>query len=292
MHMTAVPGTSARESLRIGKKVAKVVSNIQGVKSVTQWVGRAPNAADTFGTHYSEFEVELNPTSGPEQRHILNRIREELLRTTFMESLNKTLPQLLTQKNLSLFFLKAFDKIIPRILEMETSLNTVFGSRSTLAVEKEFRIAVEGIPLVGKIDRIDLLTNQSLLVLDYKTGNVDFTPDHLAKGYNFQALLYWLGAEETLGISPAAMLFYDLKKGEIKRGLAREEMISSEAKKSLTRGHTMSSEKLDSLIQSGKEAMQTHATNIRAGNFAPKPSSEACRFCESIGFCREGVGYA
>jgi CzcA family heavy metal efflux pump len=78
MHMTAVPGTSARESLRIGKKVAKVVSNIQGVKSVTQWVGRAPNAADTFGTHYSEFEVELNPTSGPEQRHILNRIREEL----------------------------------------------------------------------------------------------------------------------------------------------------------------------------------------------------------------------
>lgn len=57
MHMTAVPGTSARESLRIGAKVSAVVSKIKGVKSVTQWVGRAPNAADTFGTHYSEFEV-------------------------------------------------------------------------------------------------------------------------------------------------------------------------------------------------------------------------------------------
>ena len=78
MHMTAVPGTSAQESLRIGKKVAKVVSGIKGVKSVTQWVGRAPNAADTFGTHYSEFEVELKPSSGPEQDQILNRIREEL----------------------------------------------------------------------------------------------------------------------------------------------------------------------------------------------------------------------
>ena len=78
MHMTAVPGTSAQESLRIGKKVAKVVSAIDGVKSVTQWVGRAPNAADTFGTHYSEFEVELMPSSGPEQDHILARIREEL----------------------------------------------------------------------------------------------------------------------------------------------------------------------------------------------------------------------
>lgn len=78
MHMTAVPGTSAQESLRIGKKVAKVVSAIKGVKSVTQWVGRAPNAADTFGTHYSEFEVELVPSSGPEQDRILARIREEL----------------------------------------------------------------------------------------------------------------------------------------------------------------------------------------------------------------------
>ncbi len=78
MHMTAVPGTSAQESLRIGKNVAKVVSAIDGVKSVTQWVGRAPNAADTFGTHYSEFEVELMPSSGPEQDRILARIREEL----------------------------------------------------------------------------------------------------------------------------------------------------------------------------------------------------------------------
>jgi ATP-dependent helicase/DNAse subunit B len=219
-------------------------------------------------------------------------LTEEILRITFVESLNKTLPQLLVQKNLSLFFLKAFDKMIPRILELETSLNKVFGIRSTIAVEKEFRIAIDGIPLVGKIDRIDLLSNQSLLVLDYKTGNVDFTPDHLAKGENFQALLYWLGAEETFGISPAAMLFYDLKKGEIKRGLAKEESISPDAKKSLTRGHAMNSEKLDSLIQSGKEAMQNHAINIRSGNFAPKPSSEACRFCEAVGFCREGVGYA
>ncbi len=78
MHMTAVPGTSAQESLRIGKKIAKVVSGIKGIKSVTQWVGRAPNAADTFGTHYSEFEVELMPSSGPEQDQILDRIREEL----------------------------------------------------------------------------------------------------------------------------------------------------------------------------------------------------------------------
>ncbi len=78
MHMTAVPGTSEQESLRLGKQVAKTIRNIKGVKSVTQWVGRAPNAADTFGTHYSEFEIEIGTLSGQEQNRILADIREEL----------------------------------------------------------------------------------------------------------------------------------------------------------------------------------------------------------------------
>jgi CzcA family heavy metal efflux pump len=78
MHMTAVPGTSEQESLRLGKKVSAVIERIDGVKSVAQWVGRAPNGADTFGTHYSEFEIEIGAISGAEQRRILDEIREEL----------------------------------------------------------------------------------------------------------------------------------------------------------------------------------------------------------------------
>ena len=78
MHMTAVPGTSEQESLRLGKQVAKSLRKIKGVKSVAQWVGRAPNGADTFGTHYSEFEIEIGTGSGEEQNRILADIREEL----------------------------------------------------------------------------------------------------------------------------------------------------------------------------------------------------------------------
>jgi CzcA family heavy metal efflux pump len=78
MHMTAVPGTSEQESLRIGKKVTEVIMAIDGVKSVVQWVGRAPNGADTFGTHYSEFEIEIGTLSGEEQTRILDEIREQL----------------------------------------------------------------------------------------------------------------------------------------------------------------------------------------------------------------------
>ena len=78
MHMTAVPGTSEEESLRLGQRVSKVIRSIEGVKSVTQWVGRAQNGADTFGTHYSEFEIEIGTLSGEEQTRILNDIREAL----------------------------------------------------------------------------------------------------------------------------------------------------------------------------------------------------------------------
>ncbi len=78
MHMTAVLGTSEQESLRLGKKVSKVIRSIEGVKSVTQWVGRAPNGADTFGTHYSEFEIEIGTLSGEEQDRILASIRAQL----------------------------------------------------------------------------------------------------------------------------------------------------------------------------------------------------------------------
>jgi Cu/Ag efflux pump CusA len=78
MHMTLVPGSSEQESLRVGKKVVASLSEIKGVRSIAQWVGRAPNAADTFGTHYSEFEIEIGTLSGGEQNRILNEIREHL----------------------------------------------------------------------------------------------------------------------------------------------------------------------------------------------------------------------
>jgi len=78
LHMTAVPGTSEQESLRIGERVAGTLAKIDGIQSVAQWVGRAQNGADTFGTHYSEFEVEIGTLSGEEQSRILHEIRETL----------------------------------------------------------------------------------------------------------------------------------------------------------------------------------------------------------------------
>src|SRR5216684_1512002 len=66
VHMTAIPGTSIDESLRMGARVTATLAALPIVRSVAQRVGRAELAAagDTHGTHQSEFEVDLKPLSG------------------------------------------------------------------------------------------------------------------------------------------------------------------------------------------------------------------------------------
>ncbi|MDC0931451.1 efflux RND transporter permease subunit [Methylophilaceae bacterium] len=79
MHMTSFPGTSEKESIRVGNLVTKKLEKIEGIKSIAQWVGRSPLGADTFGTHYSEFEIELDEgLGGPEQDEILEKIKSIL----------------------------------------------------------------------------------------------------------------------------------------------------------------------------------------------------------------------
>lgn len=66
IHMAAVPGTSLTESLRIGGEVRAALSKLGFVRAVGQRVGRAEQSEDTWGTHYSEIDVDLKPLSGEE----------------------------------------------------------------------------------------------------------------------------------------------------------------------------------------------------------------------------------
>ncbi|WP_428391103.1 efflux RND transporter permease subunit [Lichenicoccus sp.] len=59
VHMTAVPGTSLAQSLRLGDAVSAVLLRLPEVRSVAQRVGRAALGVDTSGTNESEFEVDL-----------------------------------------------------------------------------------------------------------------------------------------------------------------------------------------------------------------------------------------
>ena len=78
IHMSAVPGTSIAESLRVGTRVTEALEQVPAVRSVAQRVGRAEKAADTWGTHYSEFEVDLKPLSGEEAEAAQADVRKAL----------------------------------------------------------------------------------------------------------------------------------------------------------------------------------------------------------------------
>ena len=61
LHMSAVPGTSIAETQRLGLLVTAALVDVPAVRAISQRVGRAESADDTWGPNYSEIEVDLRP---------------------------------------------------------------------------------------------------------------------------------------------------------------------------------------------------------------------------------------
>ena len=79
LHVSAIPGTSLDESLRIAKLITDALRTVPGVRSVAQHAGRAEAGVDTVGPHSSEFEVDLQPgLSGENQQLAEERMRAVL----------------------------------------------------------------------------------------------------------------------------------------------------------------------------------------------------------------------
>ncbi len=78
VHMTAVPGTSLAESLRMGARLSQLLLALPEVRAVGQRVGRAEAADDIMGTHSSEIEVDLRPLGGAASRDVEAKIRDIL----------------------------------------------------------------------------------------------------------------------------------------------------------------------------------------------------------------------
>jgi CzcA family heavy metal efflux pump len=79
IHMSAVPGTSLDESLRLGRHVTEALRADPRVRSVAQRIGRAELSEDTWGPHYTEFEVSLIPLTGDDAETVEHDLRMLLL---------------------------------------------------------------------------------------------------------------------------------------------------------------------------------------------------------------------
>jgi Cu/Ag efflux pump CusA len=78
IHMSAVPGTSLDESLRLGQRVTAALKADPRIRSVAQRIGRAELSEDTWGTNYTEFEVALPPLSGEAAERMEDDLRSLL----------------------------------------------------------------------------------------------------------------------------------------------------------------------------------------------------------------------
>lgn len=78
VHMSAVPGTSLAESVRLGKLVSARLLTDRRVRLVAQRAGRAELSEDTWGTHYTEFEVHLVPLTGRAAETVQDDLRRML----------------------------------------------------------------------------------------------------------------------------------------------------------------------------------------------------------------------
>src|SRR5207302_5939862 len=78
-HVSAAPGTSLEEMLRVGGVVSRGLLGIEGIATVEQQVGRAEQGEDTWGPHLSEFHVELKQgLGGEDEEEIEKKIRKLL----------------------------------------------------------------------------------------------------------------------------------------------------------------------------------------------------------------------
>ena len=64
--------------MRVGTEVTKELLKNPHIRSVSQQAGRAEQGEDTWGPHYSEFHVDLQPLEGEEAELVTGEIRQAL----------------------------------------------------------------------------------------------------------------------------------------------------------------------------------------------------------------------
>ncbi len=126
-------------------------------------------------------------------------------------------------------------------------------------LEEGFRLNVAGVPLVGKIDRIDK-NGDSYEIVDYKTGSAK---DQRTVDRDEQLSIYALAARDVLGIEVAKLSLYFVE--------ANEKVETKRSKKDLDKK---------------KEDLAEKIEEIKKSKFEAKPGSPyPCGFCEYRKIC-------
>jgi RecB family exonuclease len=127
-------------------------------------------------------------------------------------------------------------------------------------VEYAYTFEVDGVPVTGRVDRVDKLPDGRLRVLDYKTGK------KLATGrleVDPQLTMYQYACETLLGAEIGELVFYHLP--TLKEHTAERRPAP--------------------LVDELKTRIVATAENIQAERFQPDPGEMKCRWCDYKPIC-------
>jgi ATP-dependent helicase/DNAse subunit B len=145
-----------------------------------------------------------------------------------------------------------------------------------------------GLKFRAKIDRIDVLADDSRVIIDYKTGRVDLDDLLGERLLEPQLPVYGIGEGET---QLAAVAFASLRRGECAlKGVARDEGIlpktAAFADSKLAGKHGIAG--WDELLSGWRRRLQALGSDFAAGvaTVDPVDAQKACRTCDLAALCR------
>jgi RecB family exonuclease len=130
-----------------------------------------------------------------------------------------------------------------------------------LLLEQSFRLKLDTATLIGKIDRIDTRSDNSLEIIDYKTGEQK-KRDQKKVDKDNQLTIYALAAKEVLKLPIQTMSLYYIEGGE--------KLTTTRTNEELNKAKT----KLEGQIHT-----------MQSSNFPAKPDPVKCGFCEYQSLC-------
>lgn len=126
--------------------------------------------------------------------------------------------------------------------------------------EYGFQLEVDGVPVTGKVDRIDKQGDGSIAIVDYKTGKA-FPLDRVRQ--DAQLTMYQMACEELLGLKVSSLTFYHLP--------------------------TLTPLTVDphppEQVRALRARIKTVAQEIEADRFAPAPEERKCGWCDFRPHC-------
>jgi superfamily I DNA/RNA helicase/RecB family exonuclease len=128
-----------------------------------------------------------------------------------------------------------------------------------LATEKSFQVEIGGAKVVGRMDRIDRLSDTMVAIVDYKSGK---PKDQETADESLQLSIYALAAEKALKLVPERLVLYNLENNEaVLTTRSAAELLSAE------------------------QEVRKVAEGIARAEFAPHPNAQVCRRCSYRELC-------